>query len=36
MQLDTAKTAGVITIGAVVTLAVLRKGFAGLSVSVGK
>lgn len=35
MSIDSPKAAGLIVVGAVVTLAVLRKGFAGLSVKVG-
>jgi hypothetical protein len=34
-NLDTAKVAGLLVIGSVVLLAVLRKGFGGVSVRVG-
>ena len=34
-QLDTPKAAGLLVIGAVLTLAVLRKGFGGVNVRLG-
>lgn len=33
--MDTAKTAGALAIGAVLLLAVLRKGFGGVNVTLG-
>jgi len=33
--LDTAKTAGLLVIGAIGVLALLRKGFGGVNISVG-
>lgn len=35
MQLDTAKTAGLLVIGAIAALALLRKGFGSVTVHVG-
>ncbi len=34
-QLDTAKVAGLLVIGSVVILALVRKGFGGVSVRIG-